>query len=108
MLYELRIYEAVPGKLPALHARFRDHTNGLFVKHGFKVVGYWTNVIGPSNQQLIYMLAWEDYTQREKAWDTFVADPDWIAAKAATEKDGPLTANIVTSLLKSTDYSPMR
>ncbi len=47
MLYELRVYTAVPGKLPELHARFRDHTNRLFAKHGFKR-SYWVNAIGPS------------------------------------------------------------
>ena len=34
MIYELRTYEAAPGKLPALNARFRDHTRGLFERHG--------------------------------------------------------------------------
>jgi len=41
MLYELRIYTAHPGKLPALQARFRDHTTKLFEKHGMVNVGYW-------------------------------------------------------------------
>ena len=108
MLYELRIYEAVPGKLPAVQARFRDHTNDLFARHGFEVVGYWTNEIGPSNQQLIYILAWRDLTHRQEAWANFVGDPDWQSAKAASEKDGPLVANILSSILKPTDFSPMQ
>ncbi|MBW0107628.1 NIPSNAP family protein, partial [Pseudonocardia sp. KRD-182] len=35
MLFELREYTVVPGRLPTLIARFNDHTLGLFDKHGF-------------------------------------------------------------------------
>jgi hypothetical protein len=108
MLHELRIYNAVPGKLSELHARFRDHTNAIFAKHGFKPVGYWTNLIGPSNQQLIYILEWEDLAHCEEAWEAFKADPEWIAVKSASEKDGPLVADLSSSILQPTDYSLMR
>ena len=108
MLYELRVYTAVPGKLPELHARFRDHTNRIFAKHGFKPVGYWVNMIGPSNQDLIYLLEWRDLAHRQKAWDAFKVDPEWIAAKNKSEENGPLVANIVNSIIEPTDYSPMR
>ena len=40
LLYELRTYTTVDGRLPALHARFRDHTLKLFEKHGMKNVVY--------------------------------------------------------------------
>ena len=36
MLYELRIYHAMPGKLPALMTRFETATVALFQKHGFR------------------------------------------------------------------------
>lgn len=108
MLYELRIYNAVPGKLPELHARFRDYTNTIFATHGFKPVGYWTNLIGPSNQQLIYVLEWRDLAHRQEAWENFVADPEWNAVKAESEKDGPLVASLSSSILQPTDYSPMK
>ena len=38
-LYEMRVYWAAPGKLDALHARFRDHTTKLFETHGMTNVG---------------------------------------------------------------------
>src|ERR1700724_2638692 len=40
-VFELRIYHAMPGKLPALESRFRDTTSKLLAKHDLKVVGYW-------------------------------------------------------------------
>lgn len=108
MIYELRIYNAIPGKLPEVVARFRDHTNRLFAKHGFKPVGYWTNLIGPSNQQLIYLLEWRDMAHLEQAWAAFKADPEWLAVRAETEKNGPIVENVASSVLQPTDYSPMK
>jgi len=38
VVYELRIYHVVPGKIENLVARFRDHTMKLFADHGIKSV----------------------------------------------------------------------
>lgn len=107
MLYELRIYDAIPGKLPVLHERFRKHTLKLFEKHGIKSVGYWTNMIGPSNRQLIYILQWDSLAQRQELWTKFATDPEWLAVRRETEKDGPLTENVTNAILEPTDYSPL-
>ena len=40
MLYELRIYDAVAGRLPDISNRFKNHTTGLFRKHGVKYLGF--------------------------------------------------------------------
>ena len=60
MIYEMRIYEAQPGKLPALNARFANATLRLFARHGIVAVGFWTTYIGPSANTLTYILAWDD------------------------------------------------
>ena len=90
MIYELRIYTAHPGKMGHLMNRFRDHTMGLFEKHGITNVGYWLNAVGGRSDELWYMLSYEDHGQRERAWAEFGADADWQAARAASEADGPL------------------
>ena len=41
-VFKLRTYYVAPGKLEALHARFRDHTNKIFLKHGMQLVGYFS------------------------------------------------------------------
>ena len=46
MIYELRIYTCLPGRLPALHKRFESATLKLWDKHGIRPVGFWTTVIG--------------------------------------------------------------
>jgi hypothetical protein len=107
MIYELRIYDAMPGKLPALNARFEKITGGYFEKHGIKQVGYWTDVIGISGR-LTYMLAFDNLAHREKAWASFASDPDRLAAFAETEKDGLLVARVEHRILQPTSYSPMK
>jgi hypothetical protein len=108
MIYELRIYEAMPGKLPALHARFANHTLRLFERHGISPVGFWTTYIGPSTTTLTYILAWSDLAERERRWDAFMADPEWIAARADSEREGPLLQRIQNQILTPTPYSPLQ
>lgn len=103
--FELRTYHAAEGKLDALQARFRDHTVTLFAKHGITNVAYWTPLEN-SGQTLVYLLAYPDRAAREASWKAFLADPDWQAAKAASEKDGKLVAKVESLFLHRTDYSP--
>ena len=113
-VYELRTYTAEPGRLDALNARFRDHTMKLFDKHGMTSVGYWTPIKGEkgADNTLVYLLAHKDMDAAKKSWAAFHADPDWVAARKASEQKagGPLTVpNGVKSVyLKPTDFSPMK
>ena len=90
--FELRTYTAAPGKLDALHARFRDHTNALFIKHGMTIVGYWEPTDKPDT--LVYMLAYKDRAARDAAWKAFQSDADWVKARAASEVNGSLTSKV--------------
>lgn len=104
-VFELRLYHAAPGKLEALQARFRDHTVRLFEKHGMTNVGYWMPAENPDNL-LVYLMAYPSRDAREAMWKAFFADPDWQAAKEASEKDGKLVEKVDASFLALTDYSP--
>ncbi len=106
-LYELRVYETMPGKMPALHQRFANITGRMFEKHGIRVVGYWEAVIGTSNQ-LTYLVEWESLAERETRWGAFQRDPEWMEARAKTEADGPLVARVTNTILTPTPYSPMK
>ncbi len=113
-VYELRTYTTSPGKLDALNARFRDHTLKLFEKHGMTNVGYWTLLPGQpgADDTLIYMLAHKSQDAAKQSWDAFRKDPDWVAAKKASEDKagGSLTVpnGVKSEFLKPTDYSPMK
>ena len=65
MIYETRIYETHPGRLPALNARFRNHTMKIFERHGIKNIGYWTSDVGEYSDRLTYIIAFEDAGSRE-------------------------------------------
>jgi len=104
-IYELRTYYANEGKLDALHARFRDHTVGLFEKHGMTNVGYWVPQNNKSNT-LVYLMAYPDRAARDASWKAFMGDPDWKKAYAESTKDGKLVKKVDNQFLKTTDYSP--
>jgi hypothetical protein len=108
MIYESRVYRCVPGRLPALLRRFETITLKLWEKHGIRQAGFFTTLIGESNQELTYFLAWESLAEREKKWAAFQSDPDWIAARAQTEADGQIVGNIVSQLLVPTAFSSVK
>lgn len=108
MIYELRTYTAMPGRLADLNRRFAEITCGYFEKYGIKIVGFWTNELGGSSDQLIYMLAYESLADREQKWNAFVADKDRQAAFAETEKNGPLVHHLTAQILRPTRYSPLQ
>jgi hypothetical protein len=103
--YEMRTYYAPPGRLDDLHTRFRDHTTALFEKHGMTNIGYWVPVDNPENK-LIYVLAYPSREAREASWKAFGADPEWQAARAASETNGKIVDRVESVFLKTVDYSP--
>lgn len=108
MIIEMRVYHCVPGRLPDLLARFRDHTLKIWERHGIRQAGFFTTLIGQSNQELTYFIAWESLAEREKKWAAFQSDPVWIEARAKTEANGQIVADIVTQLLLPTDFSAVK
>ena len=110
-VFELRTYKAPPGKLVDLNARFRNHTLALFTKHGMSNFGYWTPMDKNkgADDTLIYILAHKSKEAAAASFTAFRADPDWIAAKKASEENGPLTVAPPQSVfMVPTDYSPTK
>lgn len=116
-VFELRTYTASAGNLENLNARFRNHTLKLFEKHGMTNYGYFTYPKGLNktgeDTTLLYLLAHKGEDTAKKSFDTFRADPDWVAAKKASEEKAggkSLTADggVKSLFLKPTDYSPTK
>ena len=107
-IYELRTYTTLPGRLPALHKRFAEHTMKLFEKHGIRNEMYWilTDDARKDNT-LIYLLSHESQEAAEKNWKAFQADADWIKVRDASEADGKILAKAPERVfMRLTDYSP--
>jgi hypothetical protein len=107
-IYELRVYTTNPGLLKNLHERFNDHTNHLFVKHGMRLIGYWTPA--DEDNKLIYILAFPSLEAREKSWQAFRDDPEWQKVSAASHEaaGGPIVDKIESTIMNPTAYSPIR
>lgn len=108
MIYEERVYKIMPGRMADIKNRFAEVTMRLFERHGIKVIGFWQPVFGPSMNELYYIVAYEDLAHRERAWHAFVNDPEWIQAKAESEKNGQLVADVANRILKPTEFSPLQ
>lgn len=108
MLYELRTSKAAYSGMPALHARFREHTLSLFERHGMENVAYWTNAVGGRNDELTYLLRYDSMAAREVAWAGFMADPDWqgVFKETNAAAGGLLSEWIDNRFLIPTDFSP--
>jgi hypothetical protein len=116
-IFELRDYTATTGNHGALLARFRNHTTKLFAKHGMTQIGYWVPMKGQkgADDRLVYILAHKDADAAKASFTAFRADPDWIAAKKASEEKagGPLTVQpqnvgVKSTMMKATDFSPIK
>jgi hypothetical protein len=103
--FELRTYtvaSASGSNADLLHARFRQHTNTLFKKHGMTIVGFWQPVSRPD--QLIYILAYKNAAARDAAWAAFQSDPEWQKVRS----EMAVTVNVDNVFMVATDYGPIK
>ena len=108
-VFEIRTYHCLPGRLEALHKRFREHTMKIFEKHGMTNVAYWTFEDSPAKEStLIYVISHASREQAKKNWDEFRNDPEWKAVAAASEADGKIVEKVDSVFVDATDYSPMK
>ena len=106
-VYELRVYHLNEGKLPLILERFRTKETAIFARLGMQGVGYWVPVDGdiPANT-LVYMLRHKSREAAKQSWAAFQKDPEWVALKAESEKDGAFVSKHESTFLKLTDFSP--
>ena len=108
-VYELRLYHVAAGKMDALKARFGEHTDALFKRHGMKSIGYWQPEDAPSSQELfIYVLEHTSREDAEKNWASFQNDPEWRKVKAESEAHGALVDRIDRYFMDPTSYSALK
>lgn len=105
-VFEMRTYHTHEGKLDDLTARFRNHTTKYFEKHGMTNVGYWVPRDQPNT--LVYILAYPSKDAATAAWDGFRKDEGWIAARKASEANGPIVVKVVSVFMDPTAFSTLK
>jgi hypothetical protein len=107
-VFELRVYHAVPGKVPALESRFRDTASKLLAKHDLKAVGYWVPEDAPaSDNTFIYILAHPSREEAKKNWEAMFAAPAF-QEMAKSEQADKLVEKVDVTYMHPTDFSPMK
>ena len=117
-IYEMRVYYTYDGKFNDIISRFENHTTKLFDKHGFNNVGYWTTLKKDSTsfadkfifqnngkEALVYIVSFKDMETRDKSWDNFINDPEWIRVFEESIIDGPIVREIEQVFLSPTIFS---
>jgi len=109
-VYELRTYHLNPGKLEPILERFRTKERSIFARCGMHPVAYWTVLDGPAltpggGGTLIYIVRHKSRAAADASWAQFRSDPEWVALKAETEKDGAFTSAQEHTFMKLTDFS---
>ena len=94
-VFELRTYQATPGNLDNLHARFRDHTIRIFRKHGMEIVGFWSPTSEDERDDiLVYLLAHDSQEAADASWQAFGADPEWDRVAEESNRNGQILAGV--------------
>ncbi len=108
-IFELRVYHSPTWKqLAALHQRFAGPEVRIFHRVGVHPILYTETAIGPNMPNLTYLIPFDSLAAREKAWDTFGADPEWIRVrKESIEQHGQISSVIQMTLFRAAPYSPV-
>jgi hypothetical protein len=108
-VFEIRTYHTFPGRLDALHKRFREHTMKIFEKHGMTNVGYWVPQDSPARENtLIYVISHAGREAAKANWEAFGNDPLWKKVAADSQVDGKIVEKVESVFMDATDYSPLR
>ncbi len=107
MIYELRTYTYVPGKAERARHLWPVALR-VFPRHGMRVVGSWEPTTDHREGDIVYLLAHPSEEAAQTAWDAFRADPEWVAAAAAAERDGGVLATVASRMLRPTAWSPLQ
>jgi hypothetical protein len=106
-VFELNVYHAVPGKVPALEARFRDGSK-LLAKHGLDLVGFWVPNGDPAwANTFVYVVAASDQKDLDKKWEAIHSDPEFEKYRKA-EKAEKLIEKVDSTSMRPTDFSALK
>ena len=106
MIYELRVYEILPGP----HARHAGAAGAGVGSVPATRLRHSRGVDGDRGRQprLIYINVYDSVEDRERQWDAFAQDPAWAAIEAESEQDGPIVAGVTSTFMDPASFSPLK
>ena len=94
-IFQVRVYEA--PSLTASKRKVKMFNEGgeiaIFKKTGLQPIFFGETIAGKMMPNLVYMLAFDDFENMSKAWDTFRSDPEWVVLR-----DDPYYAETVSRI----------
>ncbi|MDP6413188.1 MAG: NIPSNAP family protein [Arenicellales bacterium] len=108
MIYEMRRYDCFPGKIGNLNKLMEELAVPIFERLGMTFVGAWSPVVGDDENTLIYLLAYEDMGARQKAWEQFWVDPEWVEGRGKYSPGAPIVSKSSSVFLGPAAYSPLK
>lgn len=103
--YELRTYDVRIGEQKVeMFTKLGELE--IFRRAGLTPVFFGRTLIGRRLPNFVYMLTFADQAAKQKAWSTFVADPEWEKLKNTPGYSDPEILSKLTSLtLRPTSFS---
>jgi hypothetical protein len=106
--FELRVYHALPGKLPTLESRFRDTTSKILARHNLNAAGYWvTDGSSASDNEFIWVVAYSSPEEGKKNWEEMRTDPEFQKVISAEQVE-KLVEKVNVTYMRPTDFSPLK
>jgi len=105
MIYEVREYTPMPGRLGDAINLFKTVVIALFRRHGMELVQAGFTTIGDKSfNELVYTMRFADLADLERKWTAFLTDPDWATALTDHEQSGPLYQAIRRRVIDSSPF----
>jgi len=109
-VFELRTYHSpTERQLRLVHERFASAEIAIFHRSGVHPILYTDTLIGPDMPNLTYLIPFASLADREKAWDAFGADPEWVKVRAeSVARGGQIVDRNSYRFLRPAAFSPIQ
>lgn len=105
MIFDVRTYTAVPGKLAAAVKLYEEFGYPVQLKYIGKPLFYGTTEVGALNQ-IVHVWMYQSQAEREDKRTRMEADPAWAEYRRLSGEKGYLISQ-ENKIVKSTSFSPL-
>jgi hypothetical protein len=104
MVYEMRVYQVKPGKLPAYLKLFEEVGMPVRRRYG-ELIGFWFTDIGELNQ-VVHVWAYESLDRRTALRAQLMQDAQWVEGFLPLAM--PMLDSMKSTVMHAANFSPLR